>query len=158
MELIDHYKAVRARLNAGSPRLKPPPPKPPPPPPEPPPPPLDLAELMAAAHALLDVPEGPRWKQILRAHAQASGYMVEQLTGSSRAMALTASRHELCYRLRVEGGYSLPRIGQILGGRDHTTILAGVRRHAERHGLPLPPQQPRKQKTGWNPMQRSGNL
>ena len=29
-------------------------------------------------------------------------------------------------------------IGSALGGRDHTTILHGVRRHAEREGLPVP--------------------
>ena len=37
-------------------------------------------------------------------------------------------RFEVMYRLRTETTYSLPRIGKILGGRDHTTILHGYER------------------------------
>jgi chromosomal replication initiation ATPase DnaA len=33
---------------------------------------------------------------------------------------------------------SLPQIGRRLGGRDHTTVLHGIRRHCELNGLPYP--------------------
>jgi chromosomal replication initiator protein len=35
------------------------------------------------------------------------------------------------YLLREEIGISLPQIGEILGGRDHTTILYGCERIAD---------------------------
>ncbi len=46
------------------------------------------------------------------------------------------ARHELMWRLFADGnGYAA--IGQMLG-RDHSTVIAGVARHCERAGLPLP--------------------
>jgi chromosomal replication initiation ATPase DnaA len=32
---------------------------------------------------------------------------------------------------------SFERVGQFFGGRDHTTVLYGVREHARRNGLTL---------------------
>lgn len=55
----------------------------------------------------------------------------------SSTPSLSAARHHAFYLCwRVTGGkhrrYSLPRIGQFFGGRDHTTVLFGVRRHEAR--------------------------
>ena len=44
---------------------------------------------------------------------------------------LVTCRQEICYRLREETLFSLPQIGKLLGGRDHTTVLFAVRRHKE---------------------------
>ena len=44
---------------------------------------------------------------------------------------LVTCRQEICYRLREETSYSLPQIGKLLGGRDHTTVLFAIRRHKE---------------------------
>jgi chromosomal replication initiator protein len=49
----------------------------------------------------------------------------EQLTGPGRARALSVPRQLAMYLIREETGTSLPQIGQLLGGRDHTTILHG---------------------------------
>lgn len=37
---------------------------------------------------------------------------------------------------------SLPAIGRVLGGRDHTTILNGLRRYAELAGIAFDPKEP----------------
>jgi chromosomal replication initiation ATPase DnaA len=58
------------------------------------------------------------------------------LAGPSRRKDIIPARHEAYYRLKDEAGLSFPRIGAILGGRDHSTIIHGARKHAARHGLP----------------------
>ena len=44
----------------------------------------------------------------------------------------SAARQEAMYRLYTELGLSSTRIGQILGGRAHTTILHGINAHKQR--------------------------
>jgi hypothetical protein len=48
-----------------------------------------------------------------------------------RNFELVTCRQEICYRLKEETSYSLPQIGRLLGGRDHTTVLFAIRRHKE---------------------------
>jgi len=55
------------------------------------------------------------------------GVSLEELTGPSRSRALVAARQIAMYLCRELTDLSLPRIGQIFGGRDHTTVM-----HAER--------------------------
>lgn len=57
---------------------------------------------------------------------------------SSRRTCHVRPRWHAAYRLRTELGMSLLRIAREFGGMDHTTILHGIRRHAELHGLPVP--------------------
>ncbi len=45
------------------------------------------------------------------------------LTGKSRSQDVVLPRQVAMYLLREEGNISLPRIGQELGGRDHTTVM-----------------------------------
>lgn len=63
---------------------------------------------------------------------------VSDITGTRRFQYIVRARQEVFYRLRAEAGFSLPHIGYIVGGKDHTTILHGIRKHADRHGLPVP--------------------
>ncbi|NIV36598.1 MAG: chromosomal replication initiator protein DnaA, partial [Anaerolineae bacterium] len=49
----------------------------------------------------------------------------KELTGRSRARAVSVPRQLAMFIIREETDASLPQIGQILGGRDHTTILHG---------------------------------
>ena len=49
----------------------------------------------------------------------------DQLTGRSRARDVTYPRHIAMYLLRERAGTSLTQIGQLLGGRDHSTVLSG---------------------------------
>jgi len=55
-----------------------------------------------------------------------------ELLSARRDAALVRARHEACWRMKNETSLSYPQIGRLLGGRDHTTILHGVRKHAER--------------------------
>lgn len=49
----------------------------------------------------------------------------EQLIGRSRARVVSVPRQLAMYLIREETDSSLPQIGQLLGGRDHTTIMHG---------------------------------
>ena len=51
---------------------------------------------------------------------------------------LVKARHEAFYLARSELKMSYPNIAKIMGKKDHTTILHGVKKHAERTGLPVP--------------------
>lgn len=49
-----------------------------------------------------------------------------QLKGSKRDASLVTSRHMCMYLLKVEVRLTYTEIGNLLGGRDHTTIMHGV--------------------------------
>ncbi len=49
-----------------------------------------------------------------------------QLKGTKRDAKLVRARHACMFVLKKEGGLTYSEIGNILGGRDHTTIMHGV--------------------------------
>lgn len=63
--------------------------------------------------------------EILQGVSAESGVPLEDLLGRCRLQGLVRAR-QVAYLLAREQGYSLPRIGRALGGRDHTTVLQGV--------------------------------
>ena len=72
-------------------------------------------------------------KRIIRETAEAHYLEPEALMLKARQGEIARARHEAMYRLRHElRKPSYPLIGKWLGGLDHTTVLHGVRRHAER--------------------------
>jgi chromosomal replication initiator protein len=53
------------------------------------------------------------------------------LTSKSRSRPLTQARHIAMYLMRECTGLSLVKIGEIFGGRDHTTVLHGIKKVEE---------------------------
>ncbi len=49
-----------------------------------------------------------------------------QLKGDRRDAALVRARHSCMYLLKEDGGLTFVEIGNLLGGRDHTTVMHGV--------------------------------
>jgi chromosomal replication initiator protein len=94
--------------------------------------PLDLASARAALESILSRQPELSPDQIVSAVAEHYQLSVEQLTGRSRARAVSVPRQLAMYLIREETDTSLPTIGQILGGRDHTTIMHGCRKTAAR--------------------------
>ena len=64
---------------------------------------------------------------IMAATAEYFGLTMEDLCGSSRSRMLVAARQTAMYLCRELTDLSLPKIGQMFGGRDHTTVI-----HADR--------------------------
>ena len=75
---------------------------------------------------------------IIERVAEKHGFSASDLKGRGRRSALNIARQEAMYEAYLSGRWSYAQIGRALGGRDHTTVLFGVRRHAERWGLPMP--------------------
>ena len=120
-DLNAHYKAVRARLNAG------PPPKLVAPPPPPPP---TIVIMSAPAFPLTPA------QLILQEVADKHGITVKDMKGDCRKNKFSRARQEAAYIIKDRLGMSLPKIGRILGNKDHTTVLHGIRKHAFRNNLP----------------------
>jgi chromosomal replication initiator protein len=69
---------------------------------------------------------------IAKAVAAHYGLTLEDLKGPSRKKCFSRPRQEAMALMCAVGRYSLPQIGQFLGGRDHTTVLHGKRAYAKR--------------------------
>ena len=62
-------------------------------------------------------------EQVLLAVAEFYRLDVADLTGRSRNKEVVVPRQMAMYLVREETGTSLPQIGDLLGGRDHTTVM-----------------------------------
>lgn len=71
------------------------------------------------------------WQRIAREVSLVTGVSLKEMRSSWRATHICAARHEAWWRMRHELSLSYPQIGR-LWGRDHTTILNGVRKHQAR--------------------------
>ncbi len=69
--------------------------------------------------------------QILAAVADFYHVDLIDLTGRSRSKEVVLPRQMAMYLLREETGASLPQIGDVLGGRDHTTVMYAHDKMAE---------------------------
>lgn len=64
--------------------------------------------------------------------AREYGVTVEELEGQGRTRSITVPRQDLMWRMVQAKRWSLPQIGRCLGGRDHTTVMHGVKAHQAR--------------------------
>ncbi len=63
--------------------------------------------------------------------AQAFGLTVEQMRSRDRSRQVALPRQIAMFLLREEANVSLPHIGEVLGGRDHTTVMYGCDKIAD---------------------------
>lgn len=138
-EQLAHYAGVKSRLHR---TIKPPakPIAPLPPPQEALPTIVDrnsyafigprLRDFMCVGEDVVHpLPSPLAWRTIVSEVCLAHGVTYLELCSIRRAVRIVAARQEAAYRLHHETTMSLPQIGFKLGGKDHTTILHGIRRH-----------------------------
>ncbi len=91
--------------------------------------PVDLSLAEIVLKDLIPTDGGPEitGATIMAATADYFGLTMEDLCGSSRSRALVTGRQIAMYLCRELTDLSLPKIGQMFGGRDHTTVI-----HADR--------------------------
>ncbi len=90
------------------------------------------AELVDSALAdLLPKHREVEPQQVLKKVAEAFGVTVDQILARDRSRHIALPRQIVMYLLREEAKISLPQIGEVLGGRDHTTIMYGCDKVAE---------------------------
>jgi chromosomal replication initiator protein len=75
----------------------------------------------ASAHA-------PTVASIMKCVAEFYGTSIEDMTGYRRSRPFVRPRHIAMWLARHLTTLSLPQIGRAFGGRDHTTVLHGVRK------------------------------
>ena len=69
---------------------------------------------------------------ILANFALMRGVALDDLIGPDRSHPLTAIRQDAYAHVRSVTKLSLPQIGRLFGGRDHTTIMHGIDRSKAR--------------------------
>lgn len=87
--------------------------------------PLSLAVVEDALAYLAPVQSRPRPEVILEVAAGYFGVSIAELTGRGRSARIALPRQIVMYLLREETDISLEQIGEMLGGRDHTTVMHG---------------------------------
>ncbi len=70
--------------------------------------------------------------QVIETVAKYYNISVQEIVSSSRSKELVQPRQVAMYLVRQETDASLPEIGALLGGRDHSTVIHGVERVKER--------------------------
>lgn len=90
---------------------------------------LDLVEIALAD--LVPEPHALEPEHILDTVARSFGLSREQLLARNRSRQVALPRQVAMYLLREEAQISLPQIGEVLGGRDHTTVMYGCDKIAD---------------------------
>lgn len=76
-----------------------------------------------------------RPQQLISLIAKQFDYKNKELVGKSRKAELVRARHITMYLLREEMGLTLQRVAQLMGGRDHTTVMHAVEKMEKEIGL-----------------------
>lgn len=76
-----------------------------------------------------------RWKEIVAEVCSKHAVSYAEAMSDRRWKPIVSCRAEIYYRLYKETTLSLPQIGQKLGGKDHTTVMYGIRRHMRDNGI-----------------------
>lgn len=71
-------------------------------------------------------------REVITKTARTFDLTYADLTGQSRDRRIVAVRHMAAWILARRGRLSLSQIGRAMGGRDHSTVINGVRRFEER--------------------------
>lgn len=77
-------------------------------------------------------PPKPTMARIAKRIAAARQVKIEELISPMRERRVAWPRQEAMAAMYDTGRWSYPQIGRYLGGRDHTTVLHGVREHKKR--------------------------
>lgn len=77
-----------------------------------------------------ELPIPKSWREIVVEVAAKHNVSVLEILSVRRNKPIVRARQEACWRMKMETTMSLPKIGLRLGGRDHTTVLHSIRRHA----------------------------
>lgn len=71
--------------------------------------------------------ERRRPEEIIEAVAESHGLTVDHLVSKRRDRQIVRARHQAMHELHQELGLSTPVIGRLLGNRDHTSVLYGLK-------------------------------
>ena len=87
--------------------------------------PIDAELIDSALADLLPIRTKIEPDQIINIVADTYGVPIDKILGKERTKTVARPRQIAMYLLREETDFSLPQIGDVLGGRDHTTVMYG---------------------------------
>lgn len=93
---------------------------------------VSYSGVVEVAHGPVDLLAGPSWRLIVALVARRWGIRAAEIVGPSRDTLVVVARHHAMWLMRSHTGFSLPKIGTLLGGRDHSTVISGIRQHEAR--------------------------
>lgn len=79
-----------------------------------------------------DMPDAGLWSDILDQVSAKYGVTRAAINSDRRSSDIVPARYEAMYRMSKEAHMSSPAIGRRMGNKDHTTVLYGIKKHAER--------------------------
>lgn len=85
-------------------------------------------------------PDAPKWRQIIKDICRKHNVSIAVVMSESRRMDVSPVRHECFYQIHEQTTTSKNQIG-VMFGRDHTTVIWGIRQHIKRAakaGMVLP--------------------
>jgi chromosomal replication initiator protein len=85
-----------------------------------------VQRLFAHQQPPASVSRQPNPNEILKVVCDTYGVTLKDITGKKRTKNLVDPRQIAMYLLRQDIGLNLQSIGQLLGGRDHTTVMHGI--------------------------------
>lgn len=77
-------------------------------------------------------PQAGSMRLLAECAARRLGVSIAEFIGPARVMPMAAVRQACFALLRRHDGRSLAQIGQWFGGRDHTTVMHGIKAHQQR--------------------------
>jgi chromosomal replication initiator protein len=87
---------------------------------------IELVKTLFAHQAPAPASRQPNPNDILKVICETYGVTLKEITGKKRTKNLVSPRQMAMYLLRQDIGLNLQSIGQLLGGRDHTTVMHGI--------------------------------
>ncbi len=93
--------------------------------------PLSIQLVQTALADLLPQRGSLEPRQVLVAVANVFGLTPDELLGRSRSREVALPRQVAMYLMREEVNASLPQIGEVIGGRDHTTVMYACEKVAD---------------------------
>lgn len=73
--------------------------------------------------AAFTAPRAPAFERVIHLAAHLFNITPEDITGKGRMQHLAHARHAIVHVLHTKQHWSFPRIGKLLGGRDHSTAI-----------------------------------
>jgi chromosomal replication initiator protein len=93
--------------------------------------PLTVESAASALNDLLARPASISIDEVLSTVAAFYGVPLDEILGRGRSKEMVHPRQVVMYLAREELQITLPQIGEVLGGRDHTTVMYGVDKIAD---------------------------
>lgn len=87
---------------------------------------LPLVQSIFASQTPAPISRQPNPNDILKIICDTYGVTLKDITSKKRTKNLVDPRQMAMYLLRQDIGLNLQSIGQLLGGRDHTTVMHGI--------------------------------